>query len=204
MEKDSYRSIAEKCEGLFKDKGSKFLSYAFPVESEEEVKAHLQELKKEHYSARHHCYAYRLGSRGENHRSNDDGEPSGTAGRPILGQLLSQQLTNTLVVVVRYFGGTLLGVSGLINAYKQATLDVLSRAPIVEHLMMNQYRLRFDYPLQNQVMRVVKDDELEVVKAEFAMDCRLIVAVRLQKELSVVEKLKKIEFLEIEQLTTNV
>jgi uncharacterized YigZ family protein len=204
MEKDTYRSIEAKCEGLFKDKGSKFLSFAYPVSNEEEVKTILQELKKEHYSARHHCYAYRLGCRGELYRANDDGEPSGTAGRPILGQLLSKDLSNVLVVVVRYFGGTLLGVSGLINAYKHAAFDALEQATVLEHLMTNRYRLCFSYALQNQVMRVIKEDELEIVQSEFAMDCQLIVGIRLQKEALVLAKLEKIEFLVIEQLTKNV
>ncbi|MBN2806277.1 MAG: YigZ family protein [Prolixibacteraceae bacterium] len=201
MEKDTYQSIESKCEGLFKDKGSKFLAFAYPVGNEEEVKAIVQELKKEHYSARHHCYAYRLGCLGEQYRANDDGEPSGTAGRPILGQLLSHELTNILVVVVRYFGGTLLGVSGLINAYKHAAANALEQATVVEHLITNRYRLSFDYPLQNQVMRVIKEDELNIVQSEFGLNCQLIVDIRLQKETPVLAKFEKIEFLKIELLT---
>lgn len=204
MEKDTFRSIAGKSEGLFKDKGSKFLSFAFPVNDEESIKTILHEIKKVHYSARHHCYAYRLGNKGESYRANDDGEPSGTAGRPILGQLLSNDLTNVLVVVVRYFGGTLLGVSGLINAYKLAAADAIAQSEVVEHLIMHQYQLRFAYNLQNQVMHIIKDDELELIKAEYNLDCVLIVAIRLQKEASVIEKFLKIEFLEIELLTKDV
>jgi len=129
--KDTYNTIEESSEGLYKDKGSKFISYAFHVVDVDQVKEIIQQIKKEHFSARHHCYAYRLGFSGEHYRVNDDGEPSGTAGKPIYGQLLSHELTNVLIIVVRYFGGTLLGVSGLINAYKSAALDVIVNSNIV-------------------------------------------------------------------------
>jgi len=198
--KDTFDTIAIKAEGLFKDKGSKFLAYAFPVTSEDEVKEILQSLKKEHHSARHHCYAYRLGNIGENYRSNDDGEPSGTAGKPILGQLLSNDLTNIAVFVVRYFGGTLLGVSGLINAYKNATIDVLQSAEIVSRIIENRYRLEFEYPLQNSVMRIIKDEELTIAKSTFEMNCILEITVRLSKVESTINKLSKIEGVAISDL----
>lgn len=198
---DTYRSIKENAEGLFKDKGSKFIAYAYPVDTEKEIKDIIQDLKKQHYSARHHCYAYRLGPKGEDYRANDDGEPSGTAGRPIHGQLLSNELTNVLVVVVRYFGGTLLGVSGLINAYKTAAADVLANAEIVTHIIDNHYDLTFDYPLQSSVMRIIKEDELSIVNAVYEMNCKLTVAVRLNKEEEVLGKFNKIDQLKVDLIT---
>lgn len=197
---DTYQSIKENSEGLFKDKGSKFIAYAYPIHSEEEVKEIIQVLKKEHYSARHHCYAYRLGPKGENYRANDDGEPSGTAGRPILGQLLSHELTNILVVVVRYFGGTLLGVSGLINAYKNATSDVIQNSEIVEHIVENSYELEFEYPLQNSVMKVVKDEDLNILNSTYEMNCKLVVGIRLNKEEISLNKFSKIEGVKVTQI----
>ena len=142
---DSYLTIADPTEGLFKDKGSKFLAYAYPVDNEDEIKELVQHLKKEHYSARHHCYAWRLGADKTHFRANDDGEPSSTAGKPILGQIQRLDLTNILIVVVRYFGGTLLGVSGLINAYREAAVDALEHAEIVEKLVEEIFWVEFDY-----------------------------------------------------------
>ncbi|MFA9390185.1 MAG: YigZ family protein [Prolixibacteraceae bacterium] len=201
MINDTYLSIEEKCEGLFKDKGSKFIAFAFPVDHEETIKTILQEIKKEHYSARHHCYAYRLGPEGEYFRANDDGEPSGTAGRPILGQLLSKQLTNILVVVVRYFGGTLLGVSGLINAYKNATIDVISQSQLVTHIIDQKYLLEFDYPLQNSIMRIIKDDDLPILQAKYEMNCQLTLSIRLNKAEEVLAKFNKIDQLKMTLFT---
>ncbi|MGF7138799.1 IMPACT family protein [Roseimarinus sediminis] len=200
---DTYKTIGSNAEGMFKDKGSKFLAYAFPVETEDEIKAHLNELKKEHYSARHHCYAYRLGKDGEHYRANDDGEPSGTAGRPIHGQLMSHELTNLLVVVVRYFGGTLLGVSGLINAYKNATIDVLSNAKIIAKIVTNSYQLRFEYPLQNTVMRILNEYQVETLEAEYTTNCQLKIGIRLKQEEEVSSKLEKIEGLIVKKLEDN-
>lgn len=200
LKDDTYKTIEFPSEGIFKDKGSKFISYAFPVSEEDTIKEIIHRIKKEHYSARHHCYAYRLGYSGENYRVNDDGEPSGTAGRPIHGQLLSNELSNILVVVVRYFGGTLLGVSGLINAYKCATIDVISNSEIVTKIIYKKFRLQFDYQIQNSVMRIVKDEQLEIIKSDYQMFCSLEILVRLQKEESVSEKFKKIERLKIEEI----
>src|SRR5574344_1668691 len=200
LKDDTYKTIALPSEGIFKDKGSKFISYAFPVSDEESVKEIVQRIKKEHYSARHHCYAYRLGFSGENYRVNDDGEPSGTAGKPIYGQLLSKDLTNILVVVVRYFGGTLLGVSGLINAYKSATVDVIANSEIVTKIILKRFRLQFDYMTQNSVMKIIKDEQLEIVKSEYQMYCILEVLVRLQKEENILEKMRKIEGLKIDEI----
>jgi len=175
---DEYRTIEKEATGYFKDKGSKFFAFAFPVTDEEQVKEHIQQLKKEHHSARHHCYAWRIGTEEIATRANDDGEPSSTAGKPILGQLTSYDVTNILVVVVRYFGGTLLGVSGLINAYKSATMDVLNNSEILTKRIENSFELSFEYPLLNTVMQTIKQAELEIVNTDFRESCKLIFKVR--------------------------
>lgn len=176
--KDAYLTLAKPSEGEFRDRGSKFLAYAWPIGSEQEAQQYLEFLKKAHPKARHHCYAYRLGLDKNNYRANDDGEPSGTAGKPILGQIDSFGLTNVFVVVVRYFGGTLLGTSGLINAYKTSTQDALQKAQIVEKLVEDIYRLRFNYALMPDVMNAVKKLEINVLKQEFAEDAALEVSMR--------------------------
>lgn len=175
---DTYRTIEGQAEGLYKEKGSKFLAFAYHVRTVEEVKAHLDELRKEYFDARHHCYAYILGPRKDAWRANDDGEPSGTGGRPIHGQLLSADLTDTLVVVVRYFGGILLGASGLANAYKTAARDAIDHAAIVERTIDMRYRLGFEYAAMNDVMRILKDFDLKPQNQHFDMDCTLEVEVR--------------------------
>jgi uncharacterized YigZ family protein len=192
-EQDTYMTIQEPCEGTFKDKGSKFICYLFPVSTEEQAKEHLLRIKKEHFSARHHCFAWRLTPDGSAYRSNDDGEPSGTAGRPILGQLLSNELTNIQAVVVRYFGGTLLGVSGLINAYKSATADAISNAKIIEKIVEKTFEVVFSYPVQNQVMKVMKEEQIEIENMDFGIDCRLRIKVRLNKTEQISSKIEKIE-----------
>ncbi len=178
MFEDTYNTITEQSEGLYKDKGSKFIAFAVPVISEEQAKEHLQELKKKYYDARHHCYAYALGPMRDAFRINDDGEPSGTAGKPIYGQILSHDLTNVLIVVIRYFGGVKLGVRGLINAYKAAAQDALNNNTIEEKIIKEVYELEFDYPLMNDVMRVLKEQDLEQVSHDFAMSCKILFAVR--------------------------
>ncbi len=175
---DEYYTIEKEATGYFKDKGSKFYAYAYPVKTEEAIKEHIQKLKKEHHSARHHCFAWRLGTEEITTRANDDGEPSSTAGKPILGQLTSYNVTNILVVVVRYFGGTLLGVSGLINAYKTATIDVLNKAEIVTKRIENTYELKFEYPLLNTVMQTLKQEKLDIETTDFQESCRLLFTVR--------------------------
>lgn len=174
---DIYYTISDQNDALFKDKGSKFIAYAYPVQNEEEAKEYIHKLKKEHHNARHHCYAFRLGNTGENYRYSDDGEPSGTAGRPIYGQLLSKNVTNTLVVVVRYFGGTLLGVGGLINAYKNATTDVLDNCKIKECIICSNLKINFDYNLQNVVMRKLDEFQGKIISSVYEMDCTLIVGI---------------------------
>ncbi len=162
MDQFSYRTIRAPAEGLYKEKGSRFIAMAYPVESVEQCKKIIAELKKEYYNARHHCYAYRLNPAEEQVRSNDDGEPSGSAGKPILNQIYSFELFNILVVVIRYFGGTKLGVSGLINAYKTAARDALSNADTIIKYPTEDIELRFDYTLMNPVMRIIKDENLKV------------------------------------------
>ncbi len=175
---DTYKTIEKSGEGYYKDKGSKFLSYAFPVFSEEEIKEKIFFLKKEHHSARHHCYAWRLGTEEITFRANDDGEPSSTAGKPILGQLQSFDVTNILIVVVRYFGGTLLGVSGLINAYKNAAIDVLNKTEIVTKTIERHFRLHFEYPVLNDVMNIIKQENYNIRNTDFGIDCKLDFSVR--------------------------
>ena len=182
---DIYKTIAAPCSGVFKDKGSKFLAYAFPVDTVEEVKQQVQRLKEEYFDARHHCYAYRIGVRGEQWRANDDGEPSSTAGKPILGQLLSRELTNVLIVVVRYFGGIQLGVPGLINAYRSAASDALAHAQPVEKTAMVELSLRFPYAAMNEVMKLLKEEQAEILSQQFDADCVITVAVPRSRALSV-------------------
>ena len=175
---DTYRTLAAPAEGLYKEKGSKFLAFAYPVRTTDEVKARLEELCKQYFDARHHCYAYILGPNKDAYRANDDGEPSGTGGRPIHGQLLSADLTDTLIVVVRYFGGILLGASGLANAYKTAARDAIDHAKIIEKTIDVRYRLHFEYALMNDVMRIIKDFDLKPENQHFDLDCSLELSVR--------------------------
>ena len=177
--KDEYKSIAARSEGLFKDNGSRFIAFAFPVETVEEVKDIVDRLKKEYHDARHHCYAYRLGYLGDTFRANDDGEPSGSAGRPILGQIDSLGLSDILVVVVRYFGGIKLGIPGLIRAYKTSTADALAAATVIEKVAGKNFRLDFDYMAMNAVMKVLKDMGLPQEGQDFGATCSLRTRVRL-------------------------
>ena len=190
--KDTYRSIETPSEGLFKDNGSRFIALAYPVENEQEVKDHVSALKKEYHDARHHCYAYRLGHTGETFRSSDDGEPSGSAGRPILGQIDSVALSDVLVVVVRYFGGIKLGIPGLIRAYKTSTADALSNARIIEKTAGKTFLVRFGYLSMNPVMKVLKDMGITPAGQQFAEECSLLARVRLGAVDSFRERLKDI------------
>ena len=175
---DTYKTIAAPAEGLYKEKGSKFLAFAYHVRTIDEVIAHLERLRKDYFDARHHCYAYILGPRKDAFRANDDGEPSGTGGRPIHGQLLSADLTDTLIVVVRYFGGILLGASGLANAYKTAARDAIDHAQIIEKTIDCRYRLGFAYETMNDVMRILKEYDLKPENQNYNLDCTLEVSVR--------------------------
>ena len=176
---DQYKSIAAPSEGLFKDNGSRFLALAYPVESPEQVKDIVAGLKKKYHDARHHCFAYRLGYQGDVWRASDDGEPSGSAGRPILGQIDSLGLSDVLIVVVRWFGGIKLGIPGLIRAYKTSSADALSQATLIEKTAARRFRLRFDYLSMNAVMKVLKDMDLPQSAQEFGETCSLEVRVRL-------------------------
>lgn len=175
---DSYRTLAAPSEGEFKDRGSKFIAYAWPVRHEAEALQHLENLRKEHFKARHHCFAWRFDPDGARFRANDDGEPSGTAGRPILGQIDSFALTYVMVVVVRYFGGTLLGTSGLINAYREAAADALRKAEIVECLVKDRILLDFDYALMPEVMNAVKKMDLDILHQQFDTRGQLEIGIR--------------------------
>lgn len=179
---DTYKTLGSAAEGLYKEKGSRFLAFAYPIASDGEVKELVGAIKKKYYDARHHCYAYRLGAEGEQFRAVDDGEPSGTAGRPILGQLLSAELTNTLIVVVRYFGGIKLGVGGLIQAYKEAAADAIAAAEIVEKTVDAHYKIEFPYIVMNDVMKIVKDLEPRIIGQTFEMNCEIVLAVRRRDE----------------------
>lgn len=190
---DTYLTIEKPTEGLFRDRGSKFLAFAYPISSENDIKAIVAQLKSEHPKANHHCWAMRLGIDRSVFRINDDGEPSGTAGRPILNILLSRNVTNILVVVVRYFGGTLLGVPGLINAYKTATEEALNMAKIIEKTLNDIYTIRFEYPQMNDVMKVIKDDGLEILEQQFDNTCIIRVGIRRMQVNRSVERLEKID-----------
>ncbi len=176
---DAYKSIAGPSEGLFKDNGSRFIALAYPVETEEEVREIVSRLRKEYHDARHHCYAYRLGYKRDVFRASDDGEPSGSAGRPILGQIDSLGLSDVLVVVVRYFGGIKLGIPGLIRAYKTSSADALSQAAVIEKIAARRFRLHFDYLSMNAVMKVLKEMDLPQSGQQFGEECSLEVRVRL-------------------------
>lgn len=177
---DTYKTIASSVqEVIFKEKSSKFLGYAFPVTSEEEIKAHLEEVKKAHFSARHWCYAWQLGyGTNQRYRANDDGEPNNTAGIPIYGQIQSFEFTNILVIVVRYFGGIKLGVGGLVQAYKTTAQLTLQEAEIEEKLITEELCIRFEYPLMNKVMRVVKEQNLNITQQLLTENCELHLAIR--------------------------
>jgi len=191
-EKDTYLTVQGPAEATFKEKKSKFLAFAYPVENEAAIKEHLQNLRKQYFDARHHCYAYVWGENQENVRANDDGEPGHSAGDPILGQIRARRLTNVLVVVVRYFGGVKLGVGGLVQAYKKAASDALDQATVVERIMTVPLNLRFEYLRLNEVMKVIKDFDLEVTEQQFDNLCQMQVKVRKKWVEAVREKLKEV------------
>lgn len=199
MEEDKYRTVKATAEGLYKEKGSRFIAFIYPVMTEEEIKEILAEVKTKYYDARHHCYAYCLGANRERFRANDDGEPSSTAGKPILGQIISNDLSNVLVVVVRYFGGIKLGVSGLIQAYRDAAADAILHAEIVERTVDEVIRIRFTYVVMNDVMKVLKEEEPEVLSRNFEMECEMTLSIRQKDMPRLKERLLKIESLSIEE-----
>ena len=198
--RDSYKSVPRSAEGLFKDNGSRFISFAFPVETEDEVKSIVTDLKKKFHDARHHCYAYRLGYLGDKFRANDDGEPSSSAGRPILGQIDSKGLSDVLVVVVRYFGGIKLGIPGLIRAYRTSAAEALDNAGTVEKVAGKWFRVRFGYESMNSVMKILKDMDLKQRGQDFGSECTLDVRVRLSAEDDFRSRIGKVENCGINEL----
>ena len=190
---DTFRSISSPARGLFKDNGSRFIACAYPVETEDEVKEIVDSLKKEYHDARHHCYAYRLGYLGDRFRANDDGEPSSTAGKPILGQINSNELTDILIVVIRYFGGIELGTSGLIVAYRTAAADAIANATIEERTVDEDITVLFEYPSMNGVMKIVKDLAPTVLSQKFDMDCEMTLRIRKSEAKQLKARLLKVE-----------
>lgn len=195
---DSYRTLTAPAEAVFKEKSSKFLAFAYPVRSEEEIRERLDVLRKRYYDATHHCYAWRLGPHGEQSRANDDGEPSSTAGRPILGQLMSFDVTYCLIVVVRYFGGTKLGVPGLISAYKESASAVLEAAEIVERTVDTVFDISFSYMVLNDVMRIIKEEQPQVLAQNFDNLCSMTLAIRRSRSEALAGRLGKVEGLAME------
>jgi uncharacterized YigZ family protein len=189
---DAYKTIGQSAEGTFRDRNSRFLAFGYPVTSVDEALEIIEGLRKKYHDARHHCYAYRIGVESEQTRMNDDGEPSGTAGKPIYNQVLSHQVTNILVVVVRYFGGTLLGTGGLINAYKSATADMFEHAVITERFIEQTIELKFPYEKLNSIMRILKDEDLVPVHPVYEMDCSMQLHVRKGYFDKVIQKLSAI------------
>lgn len=202
---DCYKSISAPSEGIYKDKGSKFLAFAYPVESEAEIRDIILKIKKEYYDARHHCYAYRLRHDFSIWRANDDGEPSSSAGRPILGQILSNELSDILIVVVRYFGGIKLGVPGLIKAYKSASADAIEKSTICEKIAKNEYAITFPYERMNDIMKILKDFDAYPHHQEFDNICLIHTRIRLRDEERFVEAVSdKGSISKIEQTINNI
>jgi uncharacterized YigZ family protein len=199
MNEDTYKTIAELSEGVYTEKRSKFLAFAIPVRSVEEVKAHLEVYQKKYYDARHVCYAYMLGHQRADFRANDNGEPSGTAGKPILGQINSNELTDILVVVVRYFGGIKLGTSGLIVAYKAAAAEAIAAATVIEKTVDDEVSFMFEYPFMNDVMRVVKEESPEIVGQSYDMDCNMTLRIRRSLMPRLRDRLSKVETLRFDE-----
>lgn len=198
---DTYKTISSIAEGLYTEKRSKFIAIALPVRTVDEVKAHLEVYQKKYYDARHVCYAYMLGHERKDFRANDNGEPSGTAGKPILGQINSNELTDILIIVVRYFGGIKLGTSGLIVAYKAAAAEAIAAADIIGKTVDEEVTFFFEYPFMNDVMRIVKEEEPEIVEQGYDMDCRMRLRIRQSMMPRLKERLSKVETLRFEEET---
>ena len=200
--KDTYKTITKPSEEtLFKDRNSKFFGYAFPVFSEEDIKKRLEELRKQHHTARHHCYAWQLGAENTRFRANDDGEPSNSAGQPIYGQIQAFEVTNILIVSVRYFGGTKLGVGGLINAYRSSAQLALEASEIIEKTIDVHYKLKFGYDMMNKVQRIIKERNLDILNQKLELDCEYTISVRKKEAESIFEvfdNLFKVEIKEVE------
>ncbi len=202
MESDTYKTVVTYSQGIYKEKGSRFIAMAYPVTSREEIKSILAKIRKEHFNAKHHCYAYMLGLKRLTWRVNDDGEPSGTAGKPILGQINSYNLTNIIIVVSRYFGGTLLGVSGLINAYRAAAATAIMNAEITEQTIQEFYELTFPYSSANDVMRIIKEENAGQSHQNFDLTCSIIVNFRLSAGSRILDRFSRIEDLKYKHIDT--
>jgi len=199
---DTYKTIKSKSTGIYREKGSRFLAFAIPVSSQDEIKPILEHYRKEYHDARHHCFSYMIGYDKSIWRSNDDGEPSGTGGKPIMGQINSNDLTNILIIVVRYFGGTLLGVSGLINAYKSAAADAISGAEIIECVVRDYYRLTFPYASMNDVMKIIKEEDLVQNEQHFELECSLKTGIRLSAREYTLSRFNAVGKLRLEYIET--
>ena len=203
MESDNYKTIKSPARGLYREKGSRFIALAYHVENQEEIKPIIETVRKEFHDARHHCFAYMIGSERKNWRTNDDGEPSGTAGRPILGQINSSGLTNILIVVIRYFGGTLLGVSGLINAYRSASADAIANAEIIEKTLNDYYELRYPYLSMNDVMKILKEEDLGQSGQSYKTECLIVVSFGHSAREKILNRLSRVEGLKYRFLETS-
>lgn len=194
---DTYLTVLRTSEGLYKERSSKFFYFAFPVKTEVEIKTHLQELRKKYYDARHHCYAWNLGKGVDNFRANDDGEPNHSAGDPILGQIRSNNLTNILIVVVRYFGGTKLGIGGLIQAYKTSAALAIAANEIIEEQVKSTVTIQFAYTVMNDVMKLIKSNELQIISQDMTLTCTMTLEYRVGLEETLLSSLEEIEGLVI-------
>lgn len=190
---DEYQTLQDRAEGSYKEKGSRFIAVAVPVGSLEEVKQHLEHVRKTYHDARHHCYAYRIGAEPYEIRYNDDGEPSGTAGKPIYGQIQSYKLTNLLIIVVRYFGGIKLGTGGLIQAYKTAAKDAISNGTIVSKLWNSRIKVSFGYEQMSHVMSILKEEDLHPLTQDFSLECNIILEIRKSEVEILIKKFQKVE-----------
>lgn len=190
---DTYKTIRAESGGLYREKGSRFISVALPVRNETMIKSFTEKIRKEHYEAHHHCFAWVLGINGDKWRINDDGEPSGTAGRPILGQIKSHDLTNILIVVSRYFGGKLLGVSGLINAYRMAAASALANAEIIDHVVLDTFEIFFPYISMNDVMKIIKEEDIYQSGHIFDLECRITIQFRASSREKILERFSRIK-----------
>jgi uncharacterized YigZ family protein len=202
MESDSYKTIKSFSQGIYKEKGSRFIAFAYPVTDQNEIKPIIDKIRKEHHEARHHCYAYMIGQERIIWRMNDDGEPSGTAGRPILGQVKSFGLTNILIIVSRYFGGTLLGVSGLINAYKSAAASAIKNAEIIEYTLQEFYEINYPFVSMNDVMKILKEENICQSDQSFDLECSMKVNFRASGREKILKKLSRIEGLNYRYIKT--
>jgi len=203
MNSDIYKTIASTSQGIYKEKGSRFVSIAIPISGQEEIKPIIDKIKKEHHEARHHCYAYMIGHERNIWRVNDDGEPSGTAGRPILGQINSFGLTNIIIVVSRYFGGTLLGVSGLLNAYRSAAESALKNAELTEKTVNEYFEITYPYISMNDVMRILKEENIGQSEQSFDIECRIILNFRVSVKEKVLNRLARIDGLNYRYIETH-